>query len=165
MAMTKEIQEDAELAKSQIISSSMDDECKKSLLRLVNTSTLATNGISTEEKIQKITEAIQGLVITQIMFLNSVDRKIEAANKKQCEDCKALKHADEVDKQKAEQEIIDRWKKAAGYKDEDHKKVAGPLDLAKQILVKPWIWIFSSLLVFSPYGIEIIHAVGAMFGK
>jgi hypothetical protein len=74
--ITKEIQEEAEFAKNHLMNSSLDDRCKKSLLRLINTATLATNGVSTEEKIQKITEAIQGLVMAQITFLDSVDKKI-----------------------------------------------------------------------------------------
>jgi len=61
--ITKEIQEEAEFAKNHLMNSTLNDRCKKSLLRLINTATLATNGISTEEKIQKITEAIQGLVM------------------------------------------------------------------------------------------------------
>jgi len=62
--MDKEIVEDAELAKSYVTGSDLDDDCKKSLLRLINISTLATNGLSVEEKIQKITEAIHGLVVS-----------------------------------------------------------------------------------------------------
>lgn len=56
--LRKEITEEAELVKSHLMNSSLDDHIKKPLLRLLNTSTIATNGISTEEKIQKITETI-----------------------------------------------------------------------------------------------------------
>jgi len=51
MALSKEIQEEAELAKNHLMNSNLDDRCKKSLLRLLNTTTLATNGLSVEEKI------------------------------------------------------------------------------------------------------------------
>ena len=37
--------------------------------------------VHTVEKIQKITEAIQGLVLSQITFLDTVDKKIATANK------------------------------------------------------------------------------------
>jgi hypothetical protein len=64
MALNKDIIEEAEFAKNHLMQSDLDDKCKKSLLRLLNVSTMATNGISTEEKVQKITEIIQGLVIS-----------------------------------------------------------------------------------------------------
>ena len=64
MALSKEIEEEVEFAKNHLMASSLDDRCKKSLLRLLSTATLATNGLSVEEKIQKITEAIFGLVIS-----------------------------------------------------------------------------------------------------
>jgi hypothetical protein len=51
MSTPKNILDDAELAKDYIVRSSMTDEYKRIYLRLINTSTLATNGISQEEKI------------------------------------------------------------------------------------------------------------------
>lgn len=52
------------MAKNHLMQSNLDEKCKKSLLRLLNISTLATNGISLEEKVQKITEIIYGLVLS-----------------------------------------------------------------------------------------------------
>lgn len=51
MALSKEILEETEFAKNSLMQSNLDDKCKKSLLRLLNISTLATNGISLEEKV------------------------------------------------------------------------------------------------------------------
>ena len=48
MALSKEIEEEVEFAKNHLMSSSLDDRCKKSLLRLLNTAILATNGLSVE---------------------------------------------------------------------------------------------------------------------
>ena len=107
MALSKEILEEAELAKNHLMNSSLDDRCKKSLLRLLNTTTLATNGLSVEEKIQKITESIHGLILSQITFLDTVDKKIDTANKAQCVNCKAMHHANEVEEEKERQKIID----------------------------------------------------------
>ena len=119
--LTKEILEEAEFAKNHLMNSSLD-RCKKSLLRLLNTATMATNGISTEEKIQKITEAIQGLVLSQITFLDTVDKKIEKANREQCNSCKAMRHAVEVDREKEKEEIIRGWKEANGIKDDEQSQ-------------------------------------------
>jgi hypothetical protein len=51
MALSKEIEEDTEFAKSQLMSSDLDAGSKKALLRLLNVSMEATNGISVDEKI------------------------------------------------------------------------------------------------------------------
>ena len=51
MAISKEILEETEFAKNHLLQSSLDDNCKKSLFRLINISTMATNGISLEEKV------------------------------------------------------------------------------------------------------------------
>ena len=56
--MNQEIVDDAELAKSYITSSSMSDDYKKAYIKLLNITTMATNGLSPEDKIQKMTEAI-----------------------------------------------------------------------------------------------------------
>ena len=51
MAISKEIEEETEFAKNHLMQSSLDEKCKKSLLRLLNLSAMATNGLSIEEKI------------------------------------------------------------------------------------------------------------------
>ena len=123
MATSKENLEEIEFAKNHLlVKSGLDDTCKKQLLKLLNTAAIATNGISLEEKEQKVTEAILGMVIAQMAFLDSIDKKIDAANKEQCKTCKAMKLAKDVEEQKQQEEIINAWKDANGYKDasKDH---------------------------------------------
>lgn len=169
--LTKEILEEAEFAKNHLMNSSLDDRCKKSLLRLLNTATMATNGISTEEKIQKITEAIQGLVLSQITFLDTVDKKIAAANREQCKSCKAMKHADDVEEEKEREEIIEKWKAANGITDDASKaqvKVEYSdswVDTIKQILLKPYAWVVIGLLVIAPNGVDILKLLIETFSK
>lgn len=166
--LTKEILEEAEFAKSHLMNSSLDDRCKKSLLRLLNTATLATNGISTEEKIQKITEAIQGLVLSQITFLDTVDKKIEKANKEQCISCKAMRHANEVEEQKEREEIIAKWKEANGYKDDEDSAADSSnkswSQVAKDVVSKPWCWVAVIALVIAPNGVNIVKLLIDAFG-
>lgn len=162
--ISKEVLEEAEFAKSHLMNSTLDDRCKKSLLRLLNTATLATNGISTEEKIQKITEAIQGLVLSQITFLDAVDRKIQIANKEQCKNCKAMAHANDVEREEAKKKLIEDWKTANGISDEDiskgKAKDSGPwLETLKKLIVQPSVWIFLTVLTVSPYGVDIVKAI------
>lgn len=170
MAISKEIIEETELAKNHLMQSSLDDKCKKSLLRLINVSTTATNGLSLEEKVQKVTEAICGMVLSQITFLDSVDKKIEKSNTEQCKSCKAMKLANDVEEQKKQEEIINAWKEANGYKEPSSKSSDEPADHSiygtiKTILVKPYAWIFGSILVFSPYGVQIVNAILNFFSK
>lgn len=178
MATSQEIIEESELAKSYVTSSDLDESYKKQLIRLINTTTIATNGISQEEKIQKMTEAIHLLAISQITFISKVDDKIrssiEKANIRQCNSCLAMKHAVEVEEEKKQAEIIEAWKKQNGIKDKpaaDTATVATPAtpltlaDTVKMILVKPYAWIFGSILVFSPYGAEIVKMFLDFFSK
>ena len=117
MSEPKEIIEEAEFAKNRLLQSNLDTNCKKQLHRLLTISTMATNGITLEEKVQKITEIIQGLVISQITFLDSIDAKIVEANKENCKTCKAMKLAEEIEFEKKREEIIEAWKESTGYKE------------------------------------------------
>lgn len=64
MAVSDNIAEDTEFAKTKIMQMSVDEKCKKTLVSLLNNAAAATNGISLEQKVQKITESIVGLVIS-----------------------------------------------------------------------------------------------------
>ena len=239
MALTQEIQDESDLAKSYVANSDLDDDYKKTLLRLIHISTLTTNGISPEEKIQKMTEAIHLLAISQVTFITKIDEKIEKsiqnANIKQCSGCKAMKHAIDVEEEEKWKEKLaeykekmgnteiefgnfkktingfasniqndisnavsgavgaiaqkdveeeEKWKeKLSEYKqkmgitdDNDSKNTQktdetsiqtniSMLDTIKQICLKPYVWIFGSVLVFSPYGMEILKTLIQCFGK
>ena len=171
MALSKEIIEESEFAKTQLMSSSLDERCKKQMLHLLNISMTATNGISVEEKIQKITEAIYGLVISQFTFLDSVDKKIAAANREQCKACKAMKHADDVELQKQKDQLIEEWKKANGYdtpttciekSSEDSSELSWS-GVIKKFLTQPGIWILGIVMTISPYGVDIVRALLEFF--
>lgn len=180
MALSQEIEDESELAKSYVANSDLDDDYKKTLLRLINISTLTTNGISPEEKIQKMTEAIHLLAITQVSFITKVDEKVQSsiqkANIKQCQICKAMKHANEVEEEEKWQAKLAEYKQKMGItedtesKNESKNKETGKnlnisiVDTIKQIFLKPYAWIFASILVFSPYGTEILKLIFQFFG-
>lgn len=181
MALTQEIQDESELAKSYVANSDLDDDYKKTLLRLIHISTLTTNGISPEEKIQKMTEAIHLLAISQVTFITKIDEKIEKsiqnANIKQCSSCKAMKHANDVEEEEKWKEKLSEYKQKMGITDDNDSKNTqktdetsiqtdiSMLDTIKQICLKPYVWIFGSVLVFSPYGMEILKTLIQYFGK
>ena len=181
MALTQEIQDESELAKSYVANSDLDDDYKKTLLRLIHISTLTTNGISPEEKIQKMTEAIHLLAISQVTFITKIDEKIERsiqnANIKQCSGCKAMKHANDVEEEEKWKEKLSEYKQKMGITDDNDSKNTqktdetsiqtdiSMLDTIKQICLKPYVWIFGSVLVFSPYGMEILKTLIQFWGK
>ena len=39
------------------------------------------------------------------------------------------------------------------------------VDVLKTVLVKPYAWVFGSILVFSPYGVQIVNAILNFFSK
>ena len=184
MSLNKDIVEEAEFAKNHLMQSTLDEKCKKSLLRLLNVSTMATNGISMQDKVQKITEIIQGLVISQITFLDSVDRRIEIANKEHCRTCKAMKHAIDVEEEEKAEKIIAAWKLANANAinggnstpdgsdcSDNNKSTDGSsistqdiskmsvLDIIKMGFVKPYGWILCTIAVFSPHCVDIMQMI------
>ena len=171
MSMSKQITDDAELAKSYITNSNLSDEYKRAYLKLINISTLATNGITPEEKIQKMTECIQLLAVTQGMYLASIDRKIETAiekaNIRQCSNCKAMHHANYVEQQEHEKEIIGKYLESIGYDESQNQQQAelSWTNVFKQALIKPYIYVVACLLIISPYGVEITKLILQFFGK
>lgn len=68
----------AELAKAKIVNSGyLDDDSKKNLLNIVAITTQATNGISPEEKIQKMTESVLMLTISQVQMAATMPKQIQ----------------------------------------------------------------------------------------
>ena len=132
---------------------------------------MATNGIKPEEKIQKMTECIQLLAVTQGMYLANIDAKIEqaitAATESRCEHCKAMKHTEEFEQQKHEKEIIDDYLEKLGV-DVHHKQTPDTqswLDTIKSLLLKPHLWVTLSVMFVSPHGVEIAKALCEFFAK
>jgi len=72
-----------------------------------------------------MTEAMYMMAISQVQFVTSVEQTvltaIDKANNKKCSECRALKHADEVEEQKKQEELIRRLKLAHGIKDDPDK--------------------------------------------
>ena len=170
MSTTKEALDDAELAKSYITNSGLSDDYKRTYLRLINISTLATNGISVDEKIQKMTECIQLLAVTQGMYLANIDQKIDVAidraNRKQCKECKAMAHAVDVEQEKHDRQVLEQYKEQLGL----NSKAAALAektwsDVFKEVLSKPYIYVIGCVLAISPYGVDILKTFFEFFAK
>ena len=170
MSTTKEALNDAELAKSYITNSGLSDDYKRTYLRLINISTLATNGISVDEKIQKMTECIQLLAVTQGMYLANIDQKIDTAidraNRKQCQECKAMAHAVDVEQEKHDRHILEQYKEQLGLNNNAAASAEKTWsDVFKEVLSKPYIYVIGCLLAISPYGVEILKTIFEFFSK
>ena len=175
MAISQEMINQAELAKAKIVNSGyLDDDSKKNLLNIVAITTQATNGISPEEKIQKMTESVLMLTISQVQMAATMPKQIqdniiktmEAYDDQRCKTCRAMLHVDKCEKEESIKDKVDEMKEIGGMK---KKKEIGddppwPV-VVKQMLMKPYPWILASLMVFSPYGVEILKTLGQIFGK
>lgn len=169
------LDDDVELTKNYVTNSTMSDDYKKLYLRLINISTVAINGISSEEKIQKMTECIQLLAITQGMYLSNIDTKIQKAieqsNSKMCNNCKALEHVQEAEEEEAQNALLESYLKKHGITDKQdtltaqkNEKLAW-MDVVKTILTKPYIYVVLCLMMISPYSVEIVKVVCQLFAK
>lgn len=195
MSTPQHILDDAELAKNYIIQSNMTDEYKRTYLRLIKVSTMATNGISSEEKIQMMTECISLLAITQGMYLSNIDSKIQnaiakasseidtkiekaisAANSKQCTNCKAMKHANDIEQEEYDMKLLQSYAEKNGININDltsennnsentKSNNQSWQDIIKQILLKPYIYVVCCLITVSPYGVDILKALLHFFDK
>jgi len=90
-----------------------------------------------------------------------------------------MTHAEDVELKEMKRKLIEDWKKANGITDvpkksdskttDDENEKEGSakswLDVLKDILTKPGIWIFLTFLTISPYGVDIVKALIACFGK
>ena len=80
-----------------------------------------------------------------------------------------MKHAIDVEEEEKWKEKLAEYKEKMGIIDDSDPKSDDNsnipiIDTIKQILVKPYFWVFSSILVFSPYGIEILKLIFQYFG-
>jgi hypothetical protein len=184
MSTPQNILDDAELAKDYILRSTMSNEYKRVYTRLINISTLATNGITPEEKIQKMTECIQLLAITQGMYLSNIDQKIdkaiENANISQCHNCKAMKHANDVEDEQNKKDLINEYLKSSNITITDGINNIGNTNtstnitkasdmswqsILKELLLKPYIYVVLCLISVSPHGVDIIKTILHFFDK
>lgn len=173
----------AEIAKNYVRNSNLPDDYKQIYVELLNMSTAATNGFSSEQKIQKMTESIQMLAVTQGMYISSIDAKIEdaiaKANTKQCVDCQAMKHAKQVEQEKHDRELIEEYLRKIGQKpahaaakpncSTQAQAQAGQklewMDVLKSILMKPYAYIVLCVMFVSPYSVDVVKTLCTFFSK
>lgn len=125
------------------------------MLRLLDVAAIMSNCTTADEKISKVVDTLHEMAISQVAFLGQIDDKIENANRRQCTTCKAMKIANEIEEERRNKEIIEKWQRQNDEKQEEGKS-SQKNGWVKQIFYRPWIWMFGCALAVSPYGVELL---------
>lgn len=198
MALTQDIWNQAAVARAKIASAEgLDDDYKERLFEIISLTTSATNGISPEEKIQKLTEAMHSMTISQVEFITHINKiisktledsledhsnkiremiastnqtiqtSIANATLSHCKTCKAMEHAEEVEKENARNKIIEEL---GGKKTEETPPPTKKIDWVEfwqkslvQVLLQPWLWLVLAVSALSPHGVNLINALKDLF--
>lgn len=162
MSMDTDLLSDLELAKTYIVNSKESDQYKRSMLRILNASALATNGLSPEEKIQKMSETLFSLVISQVMFSTKIDDRIDQRIKAYNKETYDREHCGKCD--------VDSRNKNYDCVDDDSSKYNQPnhitvITIIRELIGNPFTWLFLSVAIFSPFLSEIIKQILSFFSK
>lgn len=198
MALTQDIWNQAAEARAKIASADLDEKQREQLYKIISLTTTATNGISPEEKIQKLTEAMHAMTISQVEFITHINKflsktlteslaehsekisnmiaitnqtiqsSIANATLSHCKTCKAMNHAEEVEKEEARNKIIEEL--GGGQKGTPVDTKGNKIDwivfwqkTISQMITQPWMWIVMAVASLSPYGVNLLNAIRDLF--
>lgn len=153
MYASKEILEDLDIAKSYITEADLDDESKKMLFKIVNSASLSINGIKIEEKIQRISESLFSLVIFQVIFMSKINKGLKKEIENALKNCETRAYFKKLSENKQSFPI------------EKKSKFNSSFDFLKQVFTRPYIYIFLSIAVFSPFLNDILKTILTLFNK
>lgn len=88
-----------------------------------------------------------------------------AYGNQKCQTCKAMLHVDKCEKEEAIKHRVDDLKEKGGLQKSQVQGDQPWSVILKTIVMKPYPWILASLLVFSPYGVDILKTLAQIFGK
>lgn len=114
--------------------------------------------------------------------MSSIDKKIQDAIKNsdasQCKSCKAMKHALQVEQEQHDKELLESYMEKFGIKQKADESTYGSnlaqddsqqpmpwLDVIKQLVLKPYIYVVLCLVTVSPYGVDIIKTIMSFVTK
>lgn len=194
MSMKANIASEAELAKTTVLNSPLDDDTKRNLVLLISKAAHATNGITQEEKIQSLTECMSSLASVLALYISKSNIRICKLEEKFEEEHPSSKlervqkfeyMLGEAEKFRNTNGIVpnirisgeyfkDIIDKSVDYIDERLEKHNNELHANNDksltesiisILKKPYAWIFASVAVCSPFAVDVINAILHAFGK
>lgn len=171
--MKANIISEAELAKTTVINSPLDDDTKRNLVMLISKSALATNGISPEEKIQHLTECMASLASALAIYMSKSDKRLDYLEKQhiaehpasKIEQLQKFEHMlSETEKYRNMNGIVPNIRGNVIATSNDEKSEDDTLiDKVFNLLEKPYIWIFGAVAVCSPFAVDVINSVIAAF--
>lgn len=194
MSMKESIASEAELAKSTVLNSTIDDDTKRNLVLLISKAAYATNGITPEEKIQYMTECMSSLASVLALYISKTSSQIISLEQRfdneypdsELEKIQKFEHMlSEVEQFRNTngvvpniringenfKDLIDKNSKYIVSKmlnaNDNDKNLKGNKLLVwsiVNILKKPYFWIFASVAVCSPFIVDIINAILRAFG-
>ena len=82
MSIKANIISEAELAKTTVLNSPLDDDTKRNLVLLISKAAHATNGITQEEKIQSLTECMSSLASCLALYMSKSNVRLCALEQK-----------------------------------------------------------------------------------
>lgn len=185
MSVKTKIISGAEIVKTTVLNSQLDDTIKENLITFINNAVTATNGISQEEKIQSLTESMASLATNIASFMCKTKGKLDEIESRVDE----LHPADKLDQIKLfEQKLteVENYRKINGIaanisiSDANIKSIVKEIKSANaaepaenltyrdkiiNIFKAPWPWIFGMFLVFSPHFTDLLNALQQYFAK
>lgn len=185
MSVKTKIISGAEIVKTTVLNSQLDDTIKENLITFINNAVTATNGISQEEKIQSLTESMASLATNIASFMCRTKGELDKIEARVDE----LQPADKLDQIKLfEQKLteVENYRKINGIaanisiSDANIKSIVKEIKSANaaeptenltyrdkiiNIFKAPWPWIFGMFLVFSPHFTDLLHALQQYFAK
>ena len=159
------IASEAEMAKTSVLNSPLDNDTKRHLIALISKAAMATNGITPEQKIQYLTECMANLAPALATFMSSTNKSIENIEVRYKKD-HPEDRLDRIKNFERQLEEAEKYREIHGIKSEkkeDDKD--GFIDKIFNVLSKPYAWIFGSIAVCSPYALDLFNAIIAHFGK
>lgn len=189
MSIKAKIASDAEITRTKLLNSTLDDDTKDRCNVLILHAIEATNGISPEEKIQNMTESIASLidviVVNMCRTATRLDELTATAHKNHPKD-----KLEQLKKFESELSEVEKYRKQLGIasnislNDDNIKaivngvnkaitKTAAKSDLSAttyrdkiiNLFKTPWPWIFGMFLVFSPHFTDLLNVITTYFAK
>lgn len=178
--MKPNILSEAELAKTTVLNSPLDADTKRNLVTLISNSAMATNGITPEEKIQSLTECMASLASALAMYMSKADGRIE-----KLENLYKNEHPtgklEQLKKREHELFEVEEYRNMSGIL--PNIKISGEcisdilkgtkkyiddriddssnkfIDKLFKLLEKPYVWLFGTAAVCSPFAVDILNTV------
>lgn len=186
MSMNVNVVSEAELAKTTVINSPLDADTKRNLVTLISKSAMATNGITPEEKIQSLTECMASLASALAIYMSNADSRIEKLENLYKEEHPAGK-LEQLKKREHELFEVEEYRNMSGilpnikisgecitdilkgtknYIDETLKDSTNNItDKIFKLLEKPYVWLFGTAAVCSPFAVDILNTAITAFVK